>query len=129
MKMKHLLLLSMLMFAGCIKLAYDGGTFLTVKGRITDSTNNGIPNFGLSVYNTGPNLGSAVSANGVTDANGYFQITFPSSNGLDYLELQNGYIVFDSSGILPLYGSEVPIDTAAFKNYLNTMAPIKVIKQ
>jgi hypothetical protein len=40
----------LMILCGCAKLDFYGNAFYTLKGKIVDSTNNGIPNLQLSIY-------------------------------------------------------------------------------
>ena len=136
--MKNILILLILFFllVGC-KLKFDGNTFYTIKGRITDTTNHAMPNFKVFVYNylqgalfvTG---GNAVSAVGYTDVNGNFKLTFPACNGDYYLSLQDGFVTQYKAGNprYPYYYNtqDFQFDTSGFKNYFYNMSNIKVFK-
>lgn len=136
--MRNTLFLSLLLFLlfGCVKLEFDGKTFYTVKGKIVDSTNHAIPNFKVSIFNTGPGFGSfggsggyAVSAIQKTDAEGNFSFAFPACNGNYFLKLQYGYYSRDSTHnpFYPfIYKDEVSIDTSHFQNYFSNLNTIKV---
>ncbi len=130
--MKNILILSTLLFllVGCYKLEFDGNTFYTVKGRITDSTNHAMPNFQISIANMALYRGYAISAVGYTDINGNFTLTFPASNGYYYLTLQGGYYTYgrDNSANHPYNNNNISIDTSSFQNYFANLNNIKVYK-
>ena len=99
-------LLVLLMLSSCTKLEFFGDTFYTVQGKIIDVNNNPIPNFDLKVLgsidalNFSPQGGTfaadAVAATSVTDANGFFRLTFPKSNGTFFLEMKQDFVIKDS---------------------------------
>ncbi len=133
--MRNTILLSLLLFllVGCIKLEFDGNTFYTIKGRIVDSTNRAIPNFQVSIFNSGPGYGGsggyAVSSVRNTDIEGNFSFAFPACNGGYFLKLQDGYYSRDSTRnpFYPFsYNDKVSIDTSHFQNYYSNLNTIKV---
>ena len=136
--MKNMLILSLLLLTGCI-LKFDGNTFYTIKGRITDTTNRAMPGFDVLILNRGPSFniyggynGDAISAVGKTDIDGNFKLTFPSSNGKCYLELQDGFVILNTiaNANYPYnYSVDVRLDTSSFKNYFYNLNTIKVFKK
>ena len=137
--MRNILFLSFFLFffVGCIKLGFDGNTFYTVTGRITDTTNKAIQNMQVSIFNYVQggmfvSSDSAVSAVCYTDVDGNYKLTFPSSTGDYYLRLQNGFVLRDTTGNPDYpyeYYRDIPFDTSSFKNYFYQMNTIKVLKQ
>ena len=105
MKKNILILLTIFCF-GCNKLEFYGDTFYTVTGKIVDQNNNPVPNFKVRVevskYEfSGSPYGDTeikkIIGSGITDTNGNFQFSFPNSNGQNFIVLEEGFTVLESS--------------------------------
>jgi hypothetical protein len=123
----------------CKKLAFNGETFLTAKGRIVDQAGKPLSALPVSVYHSVRDtqflvngyLGKdAISNTTYTDANGRFQVTYPASNGYDYLMLPKGYWLDSVSPTLwdSISGQFYYLDSARFRNYLIEVSDIKIKK-
>lgn len=124
-------------FIACNKLRFEGNTFQTVKGFITDTLNKPIPNLDVNMVaaiNQNPMQWTAKSgpvtvSSTVTKNDGSFQFTFPQSNGYLYVLLPKNYIVADSLKSLSDQKNQIYIDTAKFQHLLYNVSNIKIIKQ
>lgn len=134
MNNKILLLFIALFFLGCGKLQFDGMTFLTVKGRLTDANNTSISNITLEVFNTkefslgfgGRGTDEAICATGVTDSNGNFKINYPKSNGDVYLQLPYGLQMIDSVKVNSYYNYLVYLQPNKFHDALIDLQTLKI---
>ncbi len=122
-------LLAMSLMA-CYKLHFEGNTFQTVKGTITDTLNKPISNLTLNMVTTLTNSrsGPVIVSTTSTKSDGSFQFTFPRSNGYLYVELPETYAVADSVGKIPDLHREIYIDTAKFQNFLYNTQTVKVVE-
>ncbi|PZP51932.1 MAG: hypothetical protein DI598_01980 [Pseudopedobacter saltans] len=120
--------------SACNKLHFEGNTFQTVKGVITDTLNQPIANLSLnmmaaltrSTYDLNPQSGPVVISRTTTNSDGSFQFTFPRSNGYLYIQLPNTYIVADSINKFPDLHQQIYVDTAKFQNLLYNTQTVKV---
>lgn len=138
--MKHILtslFLFPLFFLSCESLDFYGDTFYTVKGKITDENDKSIPNFDLLVYtdyNSYANYpkdyftDGIVSGTAKTDENGDFLITFPKSNGFNFLVLENDYQIIDSVNAGASNTNMARLQIVKFRGYLLDLNTIKITK-
>jgi hypothetical protein len=137
--MKKLLLLILLFLSiSCESLEFYGDTFYTVKGKITDANDQPISNLNLQVYATknvfalneyGQAEDEAVLAYGKTNQNGNFQITFPKSNAVNFLLIDDGYQIIDSIQIKSYELNAAKLDINKMYDYMFDLQNIKVVKE
>jgi hypothetical protein len=135
----------LMILCGCSpQLTFEGSSFYTIKGRIVDTTNAGIPNLQLSVLNwgdsnyclfcpdgggVGAHVGEAISATFTTDINGNFIATFPSSNGYTFLQFPMGYDVLNVPYNISHSKEIVQFYTDSSNNFLVIMPTIQIKPQ
>jgi hypothetical protein len=125
-----------LFFLSCESLDFYGDTFYTVKGKIIDENDQSIPNFDLTIYTSKNNYGlylygnfeEIISGSGKTNQNGEFIITFPKSNGSNFLILEDGYQIIDSVNAKAENSNMARLQINNFKDYLLDLKTIKTSK-
>jgi hypothetical protein len=134
--MKKLLTASaFLLFVSCEHLEFYGDTFFTIKGKLIDANNLPVSNLNLRIYaektvsfpsENGKTTNAVVSGTGKTDANGNFLITYPKSNGQNYLLLEDGYVIIDSVTKKSFQTNLAKINTAKINDFLFDFRTIKI---
>lgn len=126
-----------LVFISCENLDFYGDTFYSVKGKITDENDQIIPNFDLSIYTDKDSLSSypknyfadgIISGTGKTDENGEFLITFPKSNGYNFLVIENDYQIIDSINSGAYNINLAKLDIIKFRDFLLDIKTLKITK-
>lgn len=134
---KIIVLLVAIVCSSCKKISLDGMTFYTVKGKITDANNKAKANLALNIYTRktygvymGPDKeAEVITANGETDSEGNFKITFPKSDADCYLMLENGYQVIDSVKINSYNSNLVKLENNQFNYYLLDVKTVKITNE
>ena len=134
MKKNILILLTIFCF-GCNKLEFYGDTFYTVTGKIVDQNNNPVPNFKVRVevskYEfSGSLYGDTeikkIIGSGITDTNGNFQFSFPNSNGQNFIVLEEGFTVLESSTPIKFENNFSSIEMPILNEFVYNLKIIKI---
>ncbi len=132
---KYLLYLIILLFIGCGKIEFDGETFYTVKGILKNTSNEGVPNINLSLYNLrsysplsilGNFQENVISAKTISDKDGNFKLVFPKSNGQMYLQLPDSIMIINSLTGISTNTNKLFINETEFKSFLYDIKIVKV---
>lgn len=135
--LKNWLFIFPLLFLSCDTLDFYGDAFYSVKGRIIDENDQSIPDLNIKVYTSGNKFGfnlysvadyGIVSGSGKTDGNGEFLITFPKSNGHNFLLLDEGYQIIDSINTGSYNPNLAKLEIDQFKDYLLDIKTVKITK-
>ncbi|MBW4360229.1 carboxypeptidase-like regulatory domain-containing protein [Flavobacterium taihuense] len=134
---KQLLLILLFLSISCEPLEFYGDTFYTVKGKITDANDKPVSNLNLKVYariiiydnSLGKDEDEVVMAYGKTNQNGDFQITFPKSNTVNFLLIDNDYKIIDSIQTKSYELNAAKLDFNKMYDYTFDLQSIKVIRE
>ena len=132
---KYILIFIAIICFGCNKLEFYGDTFYTVTGKIVDQNNNPVPNFKVRVevskYEfSGSLYGDTeikkIIGSGITDTNGNFKFSFPNSNGQNFIVLEEGFTVLESSTPIKFENNFSSIEMPILNEFVYNLKIIKI---